>query len=299
MSRSQANMLLLLVSVIWGSAFIAQKQFEGLGQASFTGLRFLLGALVVLPFAWREWRRHPSVARQHIVQKSWQIVLLGSLLFMGSFLQQIGVRTTSVTNAGFLTGLYVPLVPLFGWLMLKERPHILTLPLALVCLFGIWLLSGMQSLVLGSGDNWVIASTPFWAIHILFIGRVADRLGSPLVVAVGQFVVVGIWGLLIGGLSEPISLHGIAQAGWALAYAGILSSGVAFTLQVVAQRYTPAPDAAIVMSSEALFSAVCGAMFLNESLSLRGLIGCGVILFCIITIQLLPVLAARRAVNVS
>jgi drug/metabolite transporter (DMT)-like permease len=294
MSRVKANLLLTLVALIWGSAFVFQSQgMAHVGPMAFTGVRFLIGALVVAPLMWWEWR---SLRRQNKAltrTDGYRILGLGSLLMLGAAMQQIGIVSTSVTNAGFLTALYVPLVPVLGWLLLRHRPHWSAWPAASACLIGAYLLSGAHSVAISRGDLWIIASTLPWAVHVLLIGRVADRMAAPFLVAGGQFVVCGLAALLWGLAIEPVSWTGLQAAAWPLAYTGILSVGVAFTAQVVAQRYAHATDAAILLSTETLFAAAFGYALMGDRLSAAGLAGCALILVSMVGVQLLPLLRSR------
>lgn len=293
MTRIQANLLLTLIAMIWGSAFVAQAHgMESLGPMMFTGIRFLIGALVVLPLIVRE-RRAPgaTVLRGGDALK---IMGLGTLLTTGAALQQIGIQYTSVTNAGFLTALYVPLVPLLGWLVLRHLPHWSVWPGALACLVGAFLLSGAHELNVGVGDAWVIASSLPWAVHVLLVGMVADRMNSPFTVAGGQFLFCGVVALAWGLCFESWSWTAIQAAAWPILYTGVLSVGVAFTGQVVAQRYAHAADAAIILSSETLFAAVFGYVMMGERLNGAGLLGCALILGAMLLIQLLPMLRVLR-----
>ncbi|HEY1397776.1 DMT family transporter [Roseateles sp.] len=293
MTRIQANLLLTLIAMIWGSAFVAQAHgMESLGPMMFTGIRFLIGALVVLPLIVRE-RRAPgaTVLRGGDALK---IMGLGTLLTTGAALQQIGIQYTSVTNAGFLTALYVPLVPLLGWLVLRHLPHWSVWPGALACLVGAFLLSGAHELNVGVGDAWVIASSLPWAVHVLLVGMVADRMNSPFTVAGGQFLFCGVVALAWGLYFESWSWTAIQAAAWPILYTGVLSVGVAFTGQVVAQRYAHAADAAIILSSETLFAAVFGYVMMGERLNGAGLLGCALILGAMLLIQLLPMLRVLR-----
>ena len=199
-----------------------------------------------------------------------KIAGLGSLLLAGAVMQQIGIVGTSVTNAGFLTALYVPLVPVLSWLVLRRLPHWSVWPGALACVAGAYLLSGAQGLSISSGDLWIIASTLPWAFHVLLVGRVADRMSAPFLVAGGQFVVCGLLALGWGLVFEPVNWAGLQGAGWALAYTGVMSVGVAFTAQVVAQRYAHATDAAIVLSAETLFAAMFGYLLMGDRLECGG-----------------------------
>jgi drug/metabolite transporter (DMT)-like permease len=295
-SRTQANLLLLLVALIWGSAFVAQAHAKvGVEPYTFTGIRFLLGALIIAPFAWRDLR---TVARREVRpgrREMMGVLVLGLLLMLGAVFQQIGINGTTVTNAGFLTALYVPLVPLISWLLLRARPHWSVWPTSLGCLVGTWLLSGAEQVAISSGDLWVIASSLFWALHVMLVGRVADRLAAPFLVAAGQFLVCGLACLLWAVFTESISLAGIRLAAMPILYTGIISVGIAYTGQVVGQRYAEAADAAIILSAETLFAALFGFLLMGDRLSAAGLAGCALILVCILAVQLMPLFGAKPA----
>lgn len=295
MSRISANLLLMLVALIWGSAFVAQSQgMVHVGPMTFTGVRFLIGTLVVVPLMLREWRQLRGQGRVPQRRDGYQIAGLGGLLLLGAALQQIGMINTPVTNAGFLTALYVPLVPLLGWLLWRHWPHWSVWPAALACLIGAYLLSGAQLLSIGRGDGWIIASIVPWALHVLLVGRVAHRLSAPFLVAGGQFAVCGVLALLWAALWEPMSWAGLQGAAWSLAYTGVFSVGVAFTAQVVAQRYAHATDAAIVLSAETLFAALFGFLLMGDRLDSAGLAGCALIFVSMMGVQLLPLWAHAR-----
>ena len=295
MSRVKANLLLTLVALIWGSAFVFQSQgMAHVGPMAFTGVRFLIGALVVAPLMWWEWRGLRRQDKALTRTDGYRILGLGSLLLLGSAMQQIGIVSTSVTNAGFLTALYVPLVPVLGWLLLRHRPHWSAWPAALACLIGAYLLSGAHSVAISRGDLWIIASTLPWAVHVLLIGRVADRVAAPFLVAGGQFAVCGLAALLWGLAIEPVSWTGLQAAALPIAYTGILSVGVAFTAQVVAQRYAHATDAAILLSSETIFAAAFGYALMGDRLNAAGLVGCALIFLSMLGVQLLPLLRSRN-----
>ncbi|MBV8123431.1 MAG: DMT family transporter [Paucibacter sp.] len=293
MTRIQANLLLIVVALIWGSAFVAQAHgMAHIGPMTFTGVRFLIGALVVSPLMWKEWRAqaHLQQLHQHVwgAREALKIAGLGCLLTLGAAMQQIGIQTTTVTNAGFLTALYVPLVPVLGWLLFRHLPHWSVWPGALCCLLGAFLLSGAKELQIGTGDLWVIFSALPWTVHVLMVGRVADRMNAPFLVAGGQFLTCGMLALAWALLFEPISLQGLQAAAQPLLYTGVMSVGVAFTGQVVAQRYAHAADAAIILSSETLFAAGFGYVFMGDRLNESGLLGCGLIFFSMLGVQLLP-----------
>ena len=296
MSRIQANLLLLLVALIWGSAFVAQAHgMAGVEPFTFTGIRFLIGVAVVAPFAWRDWCSIRVRENRPVRNDVLGVVVLGFLLTLGAVFQQIGLVSTTVTNAGFLTALYVPLVPVLSWMLLREKPHWSAWPGSLGCLAGTWMLSGTGGLSLGSGDAWVIFSSLFWALHVLFVGRIAGRLSAPYLVACGQFLVCGIACMLWAAFMETITLQGIRQAALPILYTGVISVGIAYTGQVVGQRYAEAADAAIILSAETLFAAIFGYLLMGDRLDAAGIAGCALILICILAVQLLPLIGLRRS----
>lgn len=289
MTRFRADLLLLVAAVIWGTAFVAQQTgMRDVGPFVFTGVRFLLGALVVAPFAWWEWRRLVRAGRAPDRRAIGGGVALGVLLFLGAILQQIGIAGTTVSNAGFLTALYVPLVPLIASLVLRERVHWAVWPGGLGCVVGTYLLGGGSLSALVAGDYWILVSVLFWACHVLLVGRVADRLGTAMGAACLQFLVCGLLGTLAGSVVEVVDLAAIERALPSIAYAGVLSAGVGFTLQVVAQRHTPPADAAILLSSEVLFAALAARLLLGEQLTAVQLTGGMLIFAAVLAVQLLP-----------
>jgi len=300
MKRWQADALLLLVAAIWGLAFVPQSWgMKDLGPMAFTGLRFALGALVVAPLAWRESRRQrPEAATPPALggPPRWVLLVgLGALIFLGAALQQVGLVTTSVTNASFLTALYVPAVPLLAWLVFGRRPHPVVWPCALGCLAGTWLLTGAQPVEMVVGDWWVIASSLFWALHVVLIGRAANRLGAPCTVACAQFVVCAAFSLLLAAWIEPpLDWSAVQAAAGAIAYTGLVSVGVGYTAQVVAQRHTHEADAALLLSSETVFAAFFGAVLAGDRLAPAGWAGCALILACILVAQAVPLLRRGR-----
>ncbi|WP_209880688.1 DMT family transporter [Azospirillum soli] len=290
MSRRLANLLLVLAAAIWGGAFVVQKMGAAhLGAMTFTGARFLIGAAVVLPLAWR------ALPATRLDRRTWLGMLAtGGALFAGAVLQQIGINHTTATNAGFLNTLYVPLVPLLVFAAARTVPYPVVWPAAAGCVLGTWMLSGGGALAIAPGDLWVVASAVFWAVQVCLVGAVSERAGSATVVAVVQFLVCGVLSTAWGLASEPTTMAELAEAGWAIAYTGVLSVGGAFTMQAIGQRYTTAADAAVILSAEAVFAALAGALVLGEQVTAQQALGCGVILVCILAVQLLPSLFRAR-----
>ena len=294
LSRLKANGVLLLAALIWGSAFVGQSLgMAGVGPLTFTGVRFALGALVVAPLAWREWQQLRAAGHLPGRAEALWIIWLGGLLCAGVVLQQVGLMTTSVTNAGFLTALYMPLVPVLAWLFQRQLAHWSVWPAAAGCLLGVWLLTGASLQSLSTGDVWVMLSAVPWAVHVLLVGQVANKIRGAYLLACGQFAVCA---LLSGGLGlgfEVTSADGLRAAAGAIAYTGILSVGVGFTLQVIGQRHAHPADAAIILSSETVFAALFGAWIMGDRLAPTGLAGCALILGSILALQVVPMLRAH------
>jgi drug/metabolite transporter (DMT)-like permease len=298
MTRTQANLLLTLAALIWGSAFVVQQIGTGnLGTISFTGARFLLGALVVLPFAVRQFRRVERGERPFQRRDWFGLIATGLVLCTAAVLQQHGILRTSVANAGFLTAVYVPLVPIIGLLFLRRRVHWSVWPASCGCLAGTYIMSGAQGFDFRLGDLWVLSSTLFWAVHVILVGIMAWRTRAPLVVATTQFLVCGLTGLVVGILVEQPTLADFLGALYGICYVGVFSVGLAFTMQVVGQRFTPAADAAIILSSETVFAALAGFIFLDERLAAVRIAGAGLILCSILAVELLPTLGKSRPLS--
>lgn len=301
MTRWQANSVLLFVALIWGTTFVAQQwSAQDVGALTYTGLRFILGALVVLPWAWREHKRRkaqeaPASDRRDVLRWAG----LGVLLFLGAVFQQLGVAQTTVSNSAFLTALYVPMVPILGWLLGHGRPGRAAWWGAGFCVLGTYGLSGGSLSALNLGDWWVLLSTLFWTAHVVYVGRVAAQSGAPLMLAFVQFAACGLLSLLLAPFWETITLTGVWNATPEILYGGLLSVGLGFTLQVVAQRHADAAQAAILLSSEIVFAALAGALVLGERLGGMQWAGSSLILLAIVGVQMAPWLAVRRAARVS
>jgi drug/metabolite transporter (DMT)-like permease len=292
MPRPLAILLLLLCTMLWGFAFVVQKSaMESMGPLTFIGLRYLLGGLVILPVALFE-RRRQSV---HLSRRQWLFIAAMSLaFFIGSWLQQAGLLTTTVTNGGFLTSLYVLFVPAIALLAFRTWPHPIVwigVPMALV---GIYYLNGGGLDSLNGGDALVIVSAMFWAVHVLMLGYIARLTGQPILVSCISFLVAGGLGLALALPLEAPTVSAI-MGGWTeIAYAGIFSTAIAFTFQAVGQQYVPAANAAIVLSSESLFAAIGGALLLGERLPPIGYAGAALIFLAIVLVEAVPALVARR-----
>lgn len=295
MSRLQANAIVLLIAVIWGTTFVVQHTaMDNIGPCFFTGIRFFLGMLVVLPLSLREMKRLGAAGSSLSVSDRLGLVATGLAMFCGAIMQQIGTITATVTNVAFLTALYVPTVPILALVASRIVPHPMIWPGAALCVAGAYLLSGGHVSALGRGDVWVMGGAVFWACQIVLVGAMTRRTNAPFTIAATQSFIVAIMGLAAGGLTESFSLKAVYNAGFELLYAGVLSAGIAFTLQCLAQRYTQAADAAIIMSFEAVFAAIAGAIFLGERLTATEYGGCALILVAVIAVQLLPLWPLKK-----
>jgi drug/metabolite transporter (DMT)-like permease len=281
--------LLLLTAVIWGFAFVAQRiGMDYVGPFTFNGIRFALGVLVLAPIVLKS-RRANGAAAARPARADRKTVIGGGLLagiaiFLGASLQQVGLVYTTAAKAGFITGLYVVLVPILG-LFFGQRTHAGTWLGALMAAGGLYLLSVNEGFGIAFGDLLELAGALMWAAHVLLIGWLSPKMDSSKLALV-QYAACSALSLLTGFVFETMTLAAIRQAAWPILYGGVLSVGVAYTLQVVAQRQAHPAHAAILLSLEAVFAAVGGWLILNESLPLRGLIGCGLMLAGMLLSQL-------------
>jgi drug/metabolite transporter (DMT)-like permease len=282
----RADILMLITAIIWGSAFIAQRAgMDNIGPFLFTGLRFTLGAITLIPVLLLLHRlsKTPIQLDRPVLIGG---CLMGLLLSIGINLQQVGLLFTSVTNSGFITGLYVIVVPILA-LLFGERTGSGTWLGASLAVIGMCLLSIGENFQVASGDWLQLAGAFAWGAHVLIVGHFASR-HDPMLLSIIQFAFCAIISLALALLFEPIQPHDIAQAAPALLYGGIIAAGIGYTLQVVAQRDAIASHAAIIFSLEAVFAAFFGAWLLDEALTFRGYLGCALMFIGMLVAQLWP-----------
>lgn len=276
--RLKANLVLFFVALAWGSSFAAQRVAGQMGGPYlFNGIRYLFGALVLAPFVWRK----PLGKGQWL----W-MGIAGVLLFSGSAFQQVGIQYTTAANAGFITSLYVVLVPFALFVGWREKPGLLALIAVLLAVFGAYLLStGGLSFELRFGDLLQLIGAFFWALHVVVIGKFATRYDA-FQFSAGQFALNGALSLLIGLVGEEPAV--ISQLPWigATAYTAVFSVVFGFTLQTWGQRHTPPTDAALLLSLESVFAAIFGWLTLNEALSVIQIMGCLLIFSGVILAQM-------------
>jgi drug/metabolite transporter (DMT)-like permease len=221
--------------------------------------------------------------------------LIGLALFLGMALQQVGLTITTVTNSGFLTGLYVVFVPFITLLVLRQQPHPVIWPAVLMTFAGIWMLAGGSLADLNAGDLLTIGCAMMWAVQVILVGRFVGPSGRPLTLSFVQFSLAGLLGLSLGLAAESSDLASVIATLPEILFAGVIATGLAFTLQVIGQRYTTAPQAAIFLSTESLFAALFGALILGEQIPALGYAGGMLIFLAILLAELGPMLRPRPA----
>lgn len=285
MKSTSASFLLLLTACIWGAAFVAQRAgMDYVGSFTFNGVRFLLGALSLIPVIAVFEKHKPETPTLKPTLKAGLIG--GVVLFAAASLQQLGIEITlSAGRAGFITGLYIVLTPIMGMVLGKKPGREVVIGAALACV-GLYLLTMQPGIFsVGLGDLALIGGAFVWAVHILLIDHYANRI-YPLRFASMQFMVCGLLSLLSAFLFEEVSLAAILDGYVPILYGGLLSVGVAYTLQIIGQRKVAPAKAALIFSTESLFSAVAAAVLLGEFLSTRAYIGGGLILTGVLASQL-------------
>ncbi|MCU1716427.1 DMT family transporter [Pseudomonas sp. 5P_3.1_Bac2] len=287
--RSQAlraDLLMLITAMIWGTVFVAQSLgMESIGPFLYSGLRFGLAAVILLPVLHLLQRNDTSVApvNRQMLRGG---ILMGLALALGINLQQVGLMFTSVTNSGFITGLYVIVVPLLG-LFIGQKTGMGIWLGACLAVVGMFLLSVGEGFHVASGDWLQLAGAVVWGMHVLMVGVFAKR-HDPLRLALVQFITCAVISLLLAVIFETIEWQSIVAAAPAILYGGIFGVAVGFTLQVVAQKHAIASHAAIIFSLEAVFAAIAGAWLLGEALHMRGYIGCALMFAGMLLAQLWP-----------
>lgn len=292
MMRLKADLTLFLIAIIWGSAFVAQRVAGQLGSVYlFNGARYILAGLVVLPFALRVGRignpteKIPDAQTNRIASPTYNMrqgyqwmFIAGVLLFVAAALQQAGLLYTTAGNAGFITSLYVVLVPVvlfFGW---REKPGWLAVVAVGLAVSGAFLLSTGGRFEARTGDALELGGALFWALHVTVLGKFASRF-EPMSFSTGQLLVCGALNLLLGMfIEQPVFTWSLAIAA---AYTAVFSLGLCYTLQVWAQRHTPPADAALILGLESVFAVIAGWLLLNEVLSGIQILGCILIFFAV------------------
>lgn len=270
----RSSLLLLLTAMIWGFAFVAQRAgMEYLGAFTYNGIRFSLGSLSLIPVI----KVFAKPSNDNVDKENSKLVIkygviAGCILFIGATLQQVGLLYTTAAKAGFITTLYIVIVPILG-LFLKQKSSASIWLGAIIATLGLYFLSIDENLTIGFGDLLQLIGAIFWAIHILVIGSFTSKVDS-LKLSSMQFATCGILSFIVAFIFEDIQMANILKSAVPILYGGFMSVGVAYTLQVVAQKNAKASHAAIAMSMESVFAAIGGILLLGEKLPARGVMGC-------------------------
>ena len=295
MSKTMSLLSALLCTFIWGTTFIAQDTgMDNIGPFTFNAVRFFIGFLAIVPFVFLfELKKLKSELKSDIKTFIILSFLIGLSLFLGSALQQVALLYTDVANAAFFTIFYVPMVPIIIFLFRRRSIHWSVWPSVILCLIGGYLLTNFQDATVRFGDSLIVLGALFWSTHIIFTGIIVIKYNLPLTLGAIQTLIVASFSFLIGSIYEEFIYADIIKEIYSILYAGILSGGFAFVLQIYAQKnITPAP-AAIIFSLEGVFATIAAWYLLNQILDINNLLGCFFILCGVLLSQLLPLLKKR------
>ncbi|MDC3109073.1 DMT family transporter [Alphaproteobacteria bacterium] len=288
-----SNICLIVAALIWGTAFVAQTTgMEHIGPLTFTNLRFLIGGLIVLPLAVKE---IPNIKKSLNKKLIIIILLTGLSLLMGTYLQQYALQYTKIGNAAFLTILYVPFVPIISRFILKKRIHWSIWVSVSICLVGSYYLTVGNSFEAQFADFLVVVCAIFFALHCILIDEYFEIVNAPFTLATSQFLLCFLYSLPFVFIFEDPSLKGIYMELFELLYVGVMSSGIAYTLQIFGQRYVKPSTAAITFSLEGVFGSLAAWIILSQMLTTIQIFGCFLILLGVLTAQLIPLINKEAA----
>ena len=292
MTKTVSLLSALLCTFIWGTTFIAQDTgMDNIGPFTFNAVRFFVGFLAVAPLAFiferKKILRSVSKNKKKFANLA---ILIGLSLFFGTALQQVALLYTDVANAAFFTIFYVPMVPFIIYFMNKKPIHWSIWPSVFFCMMGGYLLTNFYNATVRIGDTLVIMGAFFWSTHIIFTGKIVENYNLPLTIGAIQTLLVSSLSLFIGLIFEDFIWSNILKEKFQILYAGVLSGGLAFVLQIYAQKnISPAPSA-IIFSLEGVFATIAAWILLSQVLDINNLIGCIFILFGVLFSQLVPIL---------
>ncbi len=292
MSKTISLFSALLCTFIWGTTFVAQDTgMDDIGPFTFNAVRFFVGFLAILPlvflFEIKKLKEELKLNIKYFFRLSF---FIGSSLFLASALQQVSLLYTDVANAAFFTIFYVPMVPIIIFLFKKDSIHWSVWPSVVLCLIGGYLLTNFHDATVRLGDSLVLLGAFFWSTHIIFVGIMIAKFNIPLTIGAIQTFLVAFFSFIVGIIYEEFVFENIYKEIDSILYAGVLSGGLAFVLQIYAQKnITPAP-AAIIFSLEGVFATVSAWFLLNQILDINNLVGCFLILIGVLLSQLLPIL---------
>ena len=290
MSKSLSIFSALICTIIWGTTFIAQDTgMRVIGPYVFNGVRFFVGFLVLMPFYLllekKNTYKEVSKNKSKFIYLS---ILIGLFLFLGTVFQQVALLYTDVANAAFFTIFYVPMVPIIVFFLFKKNIHWSVWPSVILCVIGGYLLTNFYDATVRLGDTLVIIGAIFWSLHIIFIGKIIKEFDAPILIGLIQTIIVSTCSIILALIFEDFIIKNILDQKVQILYAGILSGGIAFVLQIYAQKnISPAP-AAIIFSLEGVFATIAAWIILSQILNINNILGCCFILVGVLISQLLP-----------
>ena len=291
MTKTMSLLSALLCTFIWGTTFIAQDTgMDKIGPLTFNGTRFLIGFISIIPFALLFERKKIALEINKNKKLFYKLLFwVGVFLFLGTYVQQAALLYTDVANAAFFTIFYVPMVPIILYFFYSKYLHWSIWPSVFFCLVGVYLLSDFSDATMRVGDGLVMLCALFWSLHIIFIGIFIKNFNLPLFFGALQALIVSLISIFFAIFLEVITISNILNEYASILYAGALSGGIAFTLQIYAQKnISPAP-AAIIFSLEGVFAAVAAWIILEQFLGINNIIGCILILSGVLLSQLAPI----------
>ena len=286
---------LIACALIWGTTFIAQDTgMDNIGPFTFNSVRFFVGFLVVSPFVFLfEKQKITDQIKSNRNQFIKLILPVGVFLFLGCIFQQVSLLYTDIANSAFFTIFYVPMVPIIIYFLFSEKLHWSIWPSVLACVTGGYLLSDLNNSSIRFGDALVLIGALFWALHIIYVGKIIKQFDLPFFIALIQNLIVATLSFILVLLFEEINFSKIKLETIEILYAGVLSGGAAFALQIFGQKNISAAPAAIVMSLEGAIAAIAAWIILNQILGLDNIIGCTLILFGVLFSQLYPIYESK------
>ena len=291
MKKTISLVCLIVCTFIWGTTFIAQATgMDNIGPFTFNCVRFFVGFVAVAPFVFLfEKKKINQQIKNNTNQFFKLIVPVGVFLFLACIFQQVSLLYTDVANSAFFTIFYVVMVPIIVYFLFSEKLHWSIWPSVLACVIGGYFLSDIGDATIRLGDSLVLIGALFWALHIIYIGKIINRFDLPFFIALMQNLIVAAFSFILVILFEEFDFSKIKLETIEILYAGILSGGAAFALQLFGQRNISAAPAAIVMSLEGVVAAIAAWIILNQILELNNIIGCLFILGGILLSQLVPI----------
>ena len=296
MSKSISLISAFACTFIWGTTFIAQDTgMDYIGPYLFNGVRFFVGFLALLPFFLffekKNYKKELNKNKKEFIKYS---ILIGVFLFLGSALQQVSLQYTDIANAAFFTIFYVPMVPVIVFFLFRDKIHWSNWPSVILCIIGGYLLTNFYDATVRNGDALVLLGAVFWALHIIYVGKLIKNFNLPILIGLVQTLVVSSLSILVAIFFEEIIIDGIFKQSIQILYAGILSGGFAFVLQIYAQKNISPTPAAIIFSLEGVIATIAAWILLSQILNINNIIGCLFIFLGVLISQIVPELKVNK-----